>query len=40
LLLDTVGCEYEFMADFFGATEAFENIFGKSIFHVMECAHF
>lgn len=36
LLLDTVGCEYDFMADFFGTTEAFENIFGKSIFHVME----
>lgn len=36
LLLDTVGCEYDFMTQFFGAIEAFENIFGKSIFHVME----
>jgi len=38
LLLDTVGCEYDFMTQFFGAIEAFENIFGKSIFHVMEYA--
>lgn len=36
LLLDTVGCEYDFMTEFFGATEAFENIFGKSIFLCME----
>lgn len=36
LLLDTVGCEYDFMSEFFGGTDSFENIFGKSIFLVME----
>ena len=36
LLLDTVGCEFDFMSEFFGGTESFENIFGKSIFLVME----
>ena len=36
LLLDTVGCEFDFMMEFFGGTDSFENIFGKSIFLVME----
>ncbi len=36
LLLDTVTSEHEFMSDFFGDTDAFDNIFGKSIFHVYE----
>jgi len=36
LLLDTVGCEFDFMTQFFGATDSFEHIFGKSIFHLME----
>lgn len=36
LLLDAVSKEYDFMSEFFGSTEAFDNIFGKSIFHTME----
>lgn len=36
LLLDTVSTEFDFMKDFFGSAEAFDNIFGKSIFHTME----
>jgi len=36
LLRDTVGCEYDFMSEFFGEVDAFENIFGKAIFHCME----
>ena len=36
LLLDTVTSEYEFMNNFFGDADAFDNIFGKSIFHVYE----
>ncbi|KAL1530751.1 hypothetical protein AB1Y20_001650 [Prymnesium parvum] len=36
LLMDTVGCEHDFVVEFFGGDEIFENIFGKSIFHCME----
>lgn len=36
LLMDTVGCEHEFVVEFFGSEDIFENIFGKAIFHCME----
>ena len=31
LLMDTVGCEYDFVVEFFGSDEVFENIFGKAM---------
>jgi len=36
LLLDTVGSEYDFMREFFGDADGFDNVFGKSIFNCME----
>ena len=36
LLTDTAGSEYSFMVEFFGDSDAFEQIFGKAIFHCME----
>jgi len=36
LLLDSVGSENDFMVEFFGDTDGFDNVFGKSIFHCME----
>jgi hypothetical protein len=36
LLLDAVESESSFMLRFFGDTDAFDNVFGKSIFHAME----
>ena len=35
LLTDTAGSEHEFMSEFFGDTDAFEQIFGKALFHCM-----
>ena len=29
--MDTVGCEYDFVVEFFGSDEVFENIFGKAM---------
>jgi hypothetical protein len=31
VLLDSVSCEFDFMVEFFGGTEGFDNIFGKAI---------
>ena len=36
LLMDTASTEHDFMAEFFGETDAFDHIFGKAIFLVME----
>jgi len=36
LLMDTANCEYSFMSEFFGDADAFDQIFGKAIFHCME----
>ena len=36
LLMDTAGCEHSFMSEFFGEVDAFDQVFGKAIFHCME----
>lgn len=36
LLMDTANCEYDFVVEFFGSDELFDNIFGKAIFQCME----
>ena len=36
LLMDTAGSEHSFMSEFFGDTDAFDQVLGKAIFHCME----
>jgi len=36
LLMETAGSEHAFMGEFLGDTDAFDQIFGKAIFHCME----
>ena len=36
LLIDTAGSEHSFQSEFFGDVDAFDQVFGKAIFHCME----
>ena len=36
LLIDSAGSEHAFMLEFFGGVDAFDQVFGKAIFHCME----